>query len=70
MLSALEITRYSRNILLSEVGRKGQEKLKDSVVRQRCSEQNEHSAQSHGRYEDRRGDELVAETYAWHEKQR
>ena len=32
MLSALEITRYSRNILLSEVGRKGQEKLKDSVV--------------------------------------
>lgn len=32
MLSAPEITRYSRNILLSEVGRKGQEKLKASVV--------------------------------------
>lgn len=32
MLSALELTRYSRNILLSEVGRKGQEKLKESVV--------------------------------------
>lgn len=32
MLSSQEITRYSRNILLSEVGRKGQEKLKSSVV--------------------------------------
>ena len=32
MLSTSELTRYSRNILLSEVGRKGQEKLKDSMV--------------------------------------
>ncbi|MBK8394562.1 MAG: HesA/MoeB/ThiF family protein [Leptospiraceae bacterium] len=32
MLSSPEITRYSRNILLSEVGRKGQEKLKESIV--------------------------------------
>ena len=32
MLSSSEITRYSRNILLTEVGRKGQERLKDSVV--------------------------------------
>lgn len=32
MLSTPELTRYSRNILLSEVGRKGQEKLKDSIV--------------------------------------
>jgi adenylyltransferase/sulfurtransferase len=32
LLSPKEITRYSRNILLSEVGRKGQEKLKSSTV--------------------------------------
>ncbi len=32
MLSKEEITRYSRNILLSEVGKKGQEKLKNSTV--------------------------------------
>lgn len=32
MLTTQELTRYSRNILLSEVGRKGQEKLKNSIV--------------------------------------
>ena len=32
MLSPKEITRYSRNILLSEVGRRGQEKLKSSTI--------------------------------------
>lgn len=32
MLSKEELTRYSRNILLSEVGKKGQEKLQSSVV--------------------------------------
>ncbi len=32
MLSPKEITRYSRNILLSEVGKKGQEKLTSSIV--------------------------------------
>ena len=31
-LTTQELTRYSRNILLSEVGRKGQEKLKESIV--------------------------------------
>ncbi|MBE7413530.1 MAG: molybdopterin-synthase adenylyltransferase MoeB [Leptospiraceae bacterium] len=31
-LSKEEITRYSRNILLNEVGKKGQEKLKNSTV--------------------------------------
>ena len=30
--SAKELTRYSRNILLEGVGKKGQEKLKDSVI--------------------------------------
>ncbi|MCE9499702.1 MAG: HesA/MoeB/ThiF family protein [Leptospira sp.] len=32
MLSSEEISRYSRNILLNEVGRKGQEKLKSSTI--------------------------------------
>lgn len=32
MLSPKEITRYSRNILLSEVGKKGQEKLASSII--------------------------------------
>jgi adenylyltransferase/sulfurtransferase len=32
MLSSIEITRYSRNILLNGVGKKGQEKLKQSKI--------------------------------------
>jgi molybdopterin-synthase adenylyltransferase len=32
LLTSKEVSRYSRNILLSSVGRKGQEKLKSSIV--------------------------------------